>query len=110
MADLTRNSCLQETYVPWFHQTGAIPVLLGTHTYWNVTFDLTDLKNISALTSLAFEGAKEYVMLLEHNLAVLQKPRAAMVGIAYLALWEEDYSFWQNHFTRHHWEHFCKVV
>jgi hypothetical protein len=113
MSDLTRNPCryetrqqglqiLRDTYVPWFHQTGAIPVLMDTHAYWSTTFNVTDLKDIPTFTSLIFEGVNEYALLLEHGLPTHQKPRIAMVGIAYLTIWEEDYSFWQKLFHSDH--------
>lgn len=113
MSDLTRNPCryeprqqglqiLRDTYIPWFHQTGAIPVLMHTHAYWNTTFNVTDLKDIPTFTSLTFEGVSEYAVLLEHALSTHQKPRIAMVGIAYLTIWEEDYSFWLKLFHSDH--------
>lgn len=97
----TRQASLQELesyYVPWLNQSGATPVFLLTHAYWTDWRDMTGLEDVPTFTSLTYMGYRQYAELLERYLPKSQKPRIAPVGIAFLMVWEENYSMWERMF------------
>ena len=97
----TRNQSLQvleDVYLPWFIESGATPVFLFTYAYWTPYRDMTGLGSVPEFTSLTFEGYKQYTALLEDNLPAAQRPRIAPVGLAFLIVWEENYSLWERLF------------
>jgi hypothetical protein len=87
---------LQETYVPWFIQTGATPVFLATYAYERPHRHI--LENIPEFTSLTMAGYQAYVDMLSEQLPALQQPRIAPVGLAFLMVWEENRSLWERLF------------
>lgn len=89
---------LLHTYLPMFHQTGAVPVFLDTHAYFTPTRDLTGLGDIPQFTSLTYEGYRQYVAALSPHLPKSQQPLIAPAGIAYLTIWEENHSLWEKLF------------
>jgi hypothetical protein len=89
---------LEEEYLPWFLEIGATPVFIFTYGYWTPYRDMTGLGTVAEFTSLTYEGYKQYAALLEANLPASQKPRIAPVGLAFLIVWEEDYSLWERLF------------
>ena len=89
---------LMSTYASWFAQTGAIPVFLDTPAYWSTFKNLSTFENVPTFTSLTYEGYREYAGLLGSFLPAIQKPLIAPVGIAFLAVWEDDYQMWTKLF------------
>lgn len=89
---------LNTTYLPWILESGAIPVFLVTYAYWTPYRDMGGLGTIPEFTSYTYEGYQQYASLLAENLPSQQKPRLAPVGLAFLLVWEENYSLWQRLF------------
>ena len=89
---------LMSTYAGWFAQTGSIPVFLDTPAYWTGFQNLSTFVNVPTFTSLTYEGYREYAGLLGSLLPAAQKPLVAPVGIAFLAVWEDDYEMWTKLF------------
>lgn len=57
-----------------------------------------DLDDVPTFTALTYEGYKQYADLLRTYLPKSQEPRIAPVGLAFLLVWEENYSFWERMF------------
>jgi hypothetical protein len=86
---------LRTIYVPLFRRSGAIPVFLDTHAYFDYTGETHD---IPTFTSVTYEGYQQYAATLEPFLPSWQKPRIAPSGIVFLAVWEEDHGLWETLF------------
>ena len=86
---------LRTTYVPLFKRSGAIPVFLDTHAYFDYTGETHD---VPTFTSVSYEGYQQYAAALESFLPPWQKPRIAPSGIVFLAVWEEDHALWETLF------------
>lgn len=93
---------LEQFYVPWFKQTGAVPVFLWTHAYSvesTPTRNMTGLTDVANFTSLTGAGYREYVKLLKLYLPEkTQAPRIAPVGLAFLMVYEERQDVWATLF------------
>jgi hypothetical protein len=89
---------LEDTYIPWFIETGAIPILLATYGYWTPYRDMGGLDTIPEFTSLTMAGYQSYVEIIKSQLPDHQQPRIAPVGLAFLLVWEENYSLWERLF------------
>lgn len=89
---------LMSTYAGWFAQTGSIPVFLDTPAYWTAFQNMSSFVNVPTFTSMTYEGYREYAGLLGSLLPAAQKPLIAPVGIAFLAVWEDDYEMWTKLF------------
>jgi hypothetical protein len=89
---------LKSSYSKWLNQTKAIPVFLDTHAYWTSFRNMSGLVDVPTFTSLTFEGYRQYAELLGSLLPTKRKPRIAPVGIAFLAVWEDDYDMWKKLF------------
>ena len=89
---------LESTYVPWFLETGAIPVLLATYGYSTPYRDMTGLDDVPTFTSYTYNGYLEYAAVLESQLPATQRPRIAKVGWAFLLVYEENYELWTQLF------------
>ena len=87
---------LVDVYVPWILQTGAVPVFLVTHAYWPSTRNMTGLTDIPTFMSLTYEGYREYAEAIGALLPENQQPKLAPVGLAFLMIWEESPSTWEN--------------
>jgi hypothetical protein len=87
---------LKDVYVPWFIETGAIPIFMVTHGYWASKRDMSGLTDIPTFASLTYEGYREYAELVEDLLPPEQQPRLAPVGLAFQLIWEENPSMWEN--------------
>lgn len=97
----TRNASLQvleETYIPWFLETGLTPVFLVTYGYDTPYRDMSGLVDVPTFTSLTYDGYKEYADLVAEALPESQKPRLAPVALAFLLVYEENYDLWQKLF------------
>jgi len=97
----TRTASLQvleSTYVDWFLETGATPVFICTYGYWTPYRDMGGFDDVANFTSLTYQGYREYAELLESYLPQSQKPRLALVGHAFLLVYEENYDLWQRLF------------
>jgi hypothetical protein len=96
-----RNSsakALQRKYAPLLIQSGATPVFFMTYGYWRNRINMTDLVDVPYFTSLLYEGYQTYAQAMEEMLPDSQRPRVAPVGLAFLVVWEENYSFWTKLF------------
>ena len=87
-------SILEQQYLLWFMETGATPVLMFTYAYDTPYRDMQGMLDIPTFTSLTYEGYRQYAQLLAQRLPENQQPRIAMVGLAFLTIWEEQYDFW----------------
>lgn len=87
---------LKDVYVPWFRETGAVPIFMVTYSYWSSKRDLSGLTDIPTFLSLTYEGYKEYAETVANALPKSQKPRLAPVGLAFLLIWEENPAMWRN--------------
>ena len=108
MNDNTRNPCctdqradgkkmLTDVYIPWFLESGATPIFMTTLAYWaDTTRDMSGLVDVPTFTSLTHEGYVEYMALVAESLPKEQKPRLAPVGLAFLTVWEENFSLWKD--------------
>jgi len=59
---------------------------------------MSGLGDVPRFTSLTYEGYKQYAALVQSLLPENQKPRIAPVGLAFLVVYEENYSLWQRLF------------
>eukprot|EP00535_Pseudo-nitzschia_heimii_P012564 CAMPEP_0197198460 /NCGR_PEP_ID=MMETSP1423-20130617/33383_1 /TAXON_ID=476441 /ORGANISM="Pseudo-nitzschia heimii, Strain UNC1101" /LENGTH=529 /DNA_ID=CAMNT_0042652293 /DNA_START=263 /DNA_END=1853 /DNA_ORIENTATION=- len=82
---------LVDVYVPWILKTGAV-----THAYWPSSRDMSGLTDIPTFMSLTYEGYREYAEAIGQLLPEHQQPKLAPVGLAFLLIWEENPTFWQN--------------
>lgn len=89
-------STLEQKYLLWFQQTGAVPILMFTYAYDTPYRDMQGMLNIPTFTSLTYEGYRQYASLLEQRLPEKQRPRIALVGLAFLTVWEDNFDFWNN--------------
>ena len=85
-------------WVPMLQQSGAVPVLIATYGYSTPYRDMGGLGTVAEFTSLTYEGYLEYAQVLQDNLPDTQQPRIAPVGIAFLMVWEENFSLWERLF------------
>jgi hypothetical protein len=98
---------LERFYVPWIQQTGATPIFLWTHAYTPATTtattsstprDMTGLEDIGNFTSLTRVGYQDYIDLLQLYLPVEQTPKLAPVGLAFLAIYDDNIDIWKSLF------------
>jgi hypothetical protein len=89
---------LQQNYAPLLRQSGSTPVLLMTYGYWREDINMTDLVDVPTFTSLLYEGYLGYAEALHEILPSTQQTRIAPVGLAFLVIWEENYSVWTTLF------------
>jgi hypothetical protein len=98
---------IERFYVPYLQQTGAAPIFLWTHAYTPVTTpgqvcattrDMTGLEDIGNFTSLTRVGYQSYIDLLELYLPSHQKPKLAPVGLAFLAVYDDNRAIWEQLF------------
>lgn len=89
---------LQNTYLPWFLETGATPIFLATYAYWTPYRDMGGLVSVSEFTSLTVAGYKAYADMLSEYLPARQRPRIAPVGLAFLFVYEENPGLWARLF------------
>ena len=118
---------LEQYYLPWLLETKSIPVFIWTYAYSRAdnsmscddggggggdntsgssrsrtrtkeSRDMTGLEDIAKFTHLTGTGYEEYAKLLATHLPTTQVPRIAPVGLAYLAVHDENYEVWQSLF------------
>jgi hypothetical protein len=87
---------LKEVYVPWFIETGAIPIFMVTHAYWSSNRDMSGLVDVPTFSSLTYEGYREYAEMVAELLPEEQEPRLAPVGLAFQMIWEENPRVWES--------------
>jgi hypothetical protein len=87
---------LKDVYVPWFIETGAVPIFMVTHGYWASMRDMSGLTDIPTFLSLTYEGYREYAEMVAELLPAKQQPRLAPVGLAFQLVWEDNPSMWEN--------------
>lgn len=97
----TRNtslSALDDTYIQFFQESGVTPIFLVTYAYDTPYRDMSGLIDVPTFTSLTYEGYKEYAELVAAALPESQQPRLAPVALAFLLVYEENFSLWQKLF------------
>lgn len=68
-----------------------------TWAYWREDINMTDLVvDIPTFTSRLYQGYQQYAEILQLQLPQSQAPRIAPVGLAFLLIYEENYSFWKT--------------
>jgi hypothetical protein len=87
---------LSDVYLPWLSEIRAIPIFMVTYGYWAPTRDMSGLVDIPTFESLIYNGYLEYMKLATAYLPESQKPRIANVGHAFLMVYEESPSLWQD--------------
>jgi hypothetical protein len=88
---------LQNTYGPLLLDAQATPILYMTWGYWRDDFDdMDNFVDIPTFTRQLYEGYQYYAEALQEVLPETQKPRIAPVGLAFLLIWEENPSFWEE--------------
>jgi hypothetical protein len=87
---------LKDVYVPWFIETGAVPIFMVTHGYWASMRDMSGLTDIPTFLSLTYEGYREYAEMVGELLPAKQQPRLAPVGLAFQLVWEDNPTMWEN--------------
>ena len=109
LSDKTKRMAFQDTredaidsfatnYVSLIKNSGAVPLIVDGHAFWSDNTNMTGLDDIATFTSLVYEGARQYQSSLAQQLPSSQKPRIAPVGLAYLAVYEEDFDMWEKLF------------
>lgn len=104
-------AALERFYVPWLQHTRATPIFLWTHAYTpaavvttaaatssSVPRDMMGLTDIANFTSLTRVGYQAYMDLLELHLPPEQKPKLAPVGLAFLAVYDDNIDIWKQLF------------
>ena len=89
---------LMNRYGPLIQSSGAIPVLVDTHAFWSSKSNMTGLTDIPTFAALIAQGVTDFSAALSSVLPAYQAPLVAPIGLAYLTIWEEDFSFWQKLF------------
>lgn len=89
---------LVSVYGPLLAKTSAKPVIVDTHAFWSSQTNMTGLYNVSTFTSMIYEGVDEYVEALAAVLPAEQAPIVVPIGLAYLAIWEDNYDLWTKLF------------
>jgi len=91
-------STLWEEYGPMLNSTESIPILYQTWAYWRADINMTGFVDVPTFTRLLKEGYEYYAAILEKALPNHLKPEIAPVGLAFLVIWEENFSFWKRLF------------
>jgi hypothetical protein len=105
--DNTRSPCcttqrgasmelLEDVYLPWFEEIQATPIFMVTYSYWASKRDMSGLTDIPTFASLTYNGYQDYYQLAKTYLPSALKPRIAPVGLAFLLVWEENPSLWED--------------
>ena len=89
---------LANAYGPLLNASGAIPVIVDTHSFWSEDTNMTGLESVEHFQSLIYDGVEEYVNALASVLPSWQYPVVAPIGIAYLTIYEERRSLWEKLF------------
>jgi hypothetical protein len=88
---------LKSIYAPMLAEVQATPILFMTWAYWRDEFDqMNNFVDIPTFTRQLYEGYQLYAEVLQNALPETQQPRIAPVGLAFLVIWEENPSFWQE--------------
>jgi hypothetical protein len=90
---------LKNRYGPLIKQAGAIPVIADTHAFWSSKSNMTGLTDIPTFAALIAQGVSDFTSALASVLPSNQAPLVAPIGLAYLTIWEEDYSLWEKLFV-----------
>eukprot|EP00588_Corethron_pennatum_P020615 CAMPEP_0194313266 /NCGR_PEP_ID=MMETSP0171-20130528/10152_1 /TAXON_ID=218684 /ORGANISM="Corethron pennatum, Strain L29A3" /LENGTH=568 /DNA_ID=CAMNT_0039068143 /DNA_START=202 /DNA_END=1905 /DNA_ORIENTATION=- len=97
--DTYRNASklvLESTYAPLLEKAGAIPILISTYSprrnkrRGNIT--------VPEYTEMIADGVQEYAEVLTNALPEWQYAKVAPVGQAFLAVYEDNYDFWEKLF------------
>jgi hypothetical protein len=90
---------LKNRYGPLIKEAGAVPVIVDTHAFWSSKSNMTGLTDIPTFAALIAQGVSDFTSALASVLPSNQAPLVAPIGLAYLTIWEEDYSLWQKLFV-----------
>jgi len=86
---------LSSLYAPLLKGAGSTPILFMTWGYWRDNMDQSELVDVPTFTKFLYDGYHYYANVLEQ---VGCKPKIAPVGLAFLVIWEENFSFWKKLF------------
>jgi hypothetical protein len=97
---LKSANALQSMYAPILEQIWATPILIQTWAYdADAAANKASMKalvDIPSFTSLLVEGYELYFNTLSKAMPPQLQPRIAPVGLAFLTVWEENYSMWST--------------
>lgn len=105
--DNTRSACctdqrqqsmelLEDVYLPWFEEIQAVPIFMVTYGYMASKRDMSAFSDVADFASLTYNGYLDYYELALEYLPKSLKPRIAPVGLAFLLVWEENPSMWED--------------
>lgn len=88
---------LNETYLPMLLEAGATPILMAMYGYWRPDINMTTLgiSSVPQFTAKLYKGYQAYADAFKNGGI---RPRIAPVGLAFLAVWEENPELWYNLF------------
>lgn len=88
---------LETIYAPLIERAKATPILFMTWAYWREDWEqMSYMVDIPTFTRQLYRGYQYYAEVLQQALPPTQRPRIAPVGLAYLVIWEENPSFWED--------------
>jgi hypothetical protein len=85
---------LKNYYAPLLKKSGAIPVIVDTHSFWSQNTNMSGLEDVATFQKLIYDGVDEYVSALSSYLPRKQSPIVAPIGMAYLTIFEERPQMW----------------
>jgi hypothetical protein len=86
---------LNYTYIPILQHTGGIPIIVQPHGFWSESVNMTGLGDVPTFTAKIYNGALEYVEFMERRMSDV---RLAPVGMAFLAVYDQDKDLWSKLF------------
>ena len=83
------------TYIPILQHTSGIPIIVQPHGFWSESVNMTGLGDVPSFTAQIYNGALAYVEFMEEQLSEV---RLAPVGMAFLAIYDDDKDLWSKLF------------
>jgi len=91
---------LTNAYAPMIQKTGAVPIIVDTHSFWSDSTNMTGLGDLVQFQAMIYSGVYDYVDALASILPEEQAPIIAPVGVAYLTIFLERPGMWDKLFIR----------
>ena len=96
---------LKYAYAPMIKDARATPLVVDTHAYLieeegtnSTGYGYEEGEGIPYMQALIYKGVEEYMRALKSNMPSYLEPRVVPVGMAYLAVWEENVDLWKQLF------------
>ena len=89
---------LEDYYVPLMQATGATPVFLATHGYISNVANTSGMGGVPEFTARVLQGYQKYAQLVAQ--LGLPEPRIAKTGLAFLYIYDRNYTLWKRLFYR----------